>query len=61
LYPVIESEALAFHDRTTVCWVVVPEPLAVSETEPELTVKKEMFAEIVLLVVGAKDTVKGTL
>jgi len=58
---VIEPEVLASHDRPTVCWVVVPEPFAVSETEPELPVKKEMFADTVLLVVGAKDTVKGTL
>ena len=29
--------------------------------KPELTVKKEMFADTVLLVVGAKDTVKGAL
>jgi hypothetical protein len=61
LYPEIEVVVLAFHDRLTMCWMVAPAPLAVSAVEPELVVKKAMFAEAVPAVVGAKVTVKGTL
>jgi hypothetical protein len=61
LYPVIEVDVLAFQDKATVCWMVAPEPLAVSKAEVEVLVKKEIFAEAVLLVVGANVTVKGTL
>jgi hypothetical protein len=39
----------------------VPVPLAVSVAEPELLVKKEIFADALPLVVGEKVTVKGTL
>jgi len=61
LYPEIAVDVLAFQDKLTVCWTVVPEPLAVSEAEVEMLVKKERFAEAVPLVVGANVTVKGTL
>ena len=54
-------DVLASQDKLTVCWIVPPEPLAVSRAEVELLVKKEMFAEAVPVVVGAKVTVKGTL
>jgi hypothetical protein len=58
---VIEGDVLAFQDKLTVCWIVVPEPLAVSRAELELLVKKEIFAEALPEVVGVKVTVKGTL
>jgi len=61
LYPEIEPDVLAFHDRSTVCCVVAPEPLAVSNAEVELLVKKEMLAEVVPVEVGAKVSVKGAL
>jgi hypothetical protein len=61
LYPEIEVEVLAFQDKATLCWIVTPEPLAVSSAELELLVKKERFAEAVPVVVGANVTVKGML
>jgi len=61
LNPEIEVDVLVFQDKSTVCWTVAPEPLAVSRTEVELPLKNEMFAEAVPVVVGAKVTVKGTL
>jgi hypothetical protein len=57
----IEVDVLAFQDNSTVCWMVAPEPLAVSKAEEEVLVKKEILAEAVPLVVGANVTVKGTL
>jgi hypothetical protein len=57
----IEVDVLAFHDRFTVCCMVAPEPLAVSDAELELLVKNEMFADAVPAAVGPKVTVKGTL
>jgi len=59
LYPEIEVDVLALHDRSTVCWMVAPEPLAVSDAEVELLVKNEMFAEAVAVEVGANVTVNG--
>src|SRR5438876_8301065 len=41
--------------------MVAPVPLAVSEIELELLVKKEILAEAVAAAVGAKVTVKGTI
>jgi len=61
LYPAIELDVLAFQDSWTVCWIVVPEPLAVSDADVELLVKKEMFAEAEPEAVGAKVNVKGAL
>ena len=61
MYPAIELDGLAFHDRSTMCWVVAPEPLADSDAEVELLVKNEMFAEAEPAAVGAKVRVKGTL
>src|ERR1700756_1127394 len=61
LYPVIEADVLAFQDKSAMCWMVAPEPLAVSRADVEVLVKKDTFAEAVPLVVGAKVTVKGTL
>jgi len=61
LYPEIEPDVLAVHDRSTVCCVVAPEPLAVSDAEVELLVKKEMLAEAVPAAVGAKVSVKGAV
>jgi hypothetical protein len=58
---VIEVDVLAFQDKSTVCWMFAPEPLAGSKAEVEVLVKKEIFAEAVPLVVGANVTVKGTL
>ena len=31
LYPVIEVDVLAFQDKSMMCWMLVPEPLAVSK------------------------------
>ena len=56
-----EVEVLAFHDKSTMCWLVPPEPLAVSTNEVEVLVTKEMLAEVAAVAVGAKLTVKGTL
>jgi hypothetical protein len=61
LYPVIEVDVLAFQDKSTVCGIVAPVPLAVSEAEVEVLVKKEMLAEALPVAVGAKVTVKGIL
>ena len=61
LYPEIEVEVLAFQDKSTVCWMLAPEPLTVSNAELELLVKNEMFAEAVPVVLGANVTVKGRL
>ena len=61
LYPVTEVDVLAFHDRSTLCWIVAPEPVAVSDAEVELLAMKEMFVEAVPAAVGANVTVKGTL
>jgi hypothetical protein len=60
LYPLTPLDVLASHDRLTVCWIVAPEPLTVSEAEFEL-LKKEMFAEALPAVVGAKVMENGTL
>jgi hypothetical protein len=61
LYPEIDVDVLAFHDKSTVCWMVAPEPLAVSEANVELLVKKEMLAEAIPVAVGANVTLKGRL
>ena len=61
MYPLIEVDVLAFQDKATVCWMVAPVPLAVSEIELEPPVKKEMLVEAVPVAVGAKVTVKGTI
>ena len=52
---------LAFHDKSTMCWLVPPEPLAVCTDEVEVLVRKEMLAEAVAVAVGVKLTVKGRL
>jgi len=52
---------LAFQVSVTVCWTEAPVPLAVSRAEPEVDVKKEIFAEDVPVVLGAKVTVNDAL
>lgn len=61
LYPATEVLELAFHDRSTVCCNVAPDPLAVSDAEPEELLKNEIFAEALPVLVGEKVTVNGTL
>ena len=61
LYPATEFEVLAFHDRSTLCTIVAPEPVADSDAEVELLAMKEMLAEDAPAAVGANVTVKGTL
>ncbi len=61
LYPAIDVDVLAFHDRSTVCWIVPPDPLAVSVALVELLVRNAMFADTVPVVWGAKVTEKGML
>lgn len=61
LYPATEGDVLAFHDRSTLCAIVAPEPVAVSDAEVELLAMKEMFAEADPAAVGANVTVKRTL
>ena len=56
-----EVEVLAFQDKSMMCWMVPPDPIAVSTDEVEVLVTKEMLAEVVAVAVGAKLTVKGTL
>ena len=57
----MEPDVLASQDRSTMCWMVVPDPLAVSTTEVELLATNEMVAEAAPVVVGANVTVKGAL
>lgn len=57
----MEVEVLAFHDKSTVCWIVAPDPLTVSAAELDVLVKNESLADAAPLVVGAKLTVKGTV
>jgi len=52
---------LAFHDRSIVCWIVPPVPLAVSAAKVEPLLIKEILPETVPATVGAKVTVKGAL
>ena len=61
MYPATEVEVLAFHDRSTVCWIVSPVPLAVPEAKVEPLLMKEILAEAVPETVGEKVRVKGTL
>ena len=61
LYPVTSVDVLAFHERSTVCWRVVPEPVAVSDAEFEVEVKKEIVAAADPDAVGANVTVNGAL
>jgi hypothetical protein len=61
LYPTTEVDALAFQDKSTVCWMAAPEPLTVCDADVELLEKKEILADAVPVVVGAKLIVKGTL
>jgi hypothetical protein len=58
---VIEPDVLASQDKSTMCWMVVPDPLAVSTAEVELLATNEMVADAVPVVVGANVTVKGAL
>jgi hypothetical protein len=60
-YPATEVEVLAFHDRSTVCWIVTAEPVAVSDAEVELLAKKEILAVAVPAAMGANVNVKGAL
>jgi hypothetical protein len=60
LYPAT-GVVLAFHDRSTVCWIVTAEPVAVSDAEVELLAKKEILAVAVPAAVGANVNVKGAL
>jgi len=52
---------LAFHDRSIVCWIVPPVPLAVSEAKVEPLLIKEILPEAVPATMGVKVMVKGTL
>ena len=61
LYPETEVDVLAFQDRSTLCWMVAPEPVAVSDAEVELLAMKEMLAEAAPAAVGVNVTVKGAL
>ena len=61
LYPAIELDVLAFQDRSTLCWTVVPEPVALSDAEFELLATKVIFAEAVPAAVGANVTVNVAL
>ena len=61
MYPATEVDVLAFHDRSTMCWLVPPVPLAVSEAKVEPLLIKEILPEAVPATVGVKVTVKGTL
>jgi hypothetical protein len=61
LYPATEVDVLAFQDRSIVCWIVPPVPLAVSEAKVEPLLIKEILPEAAPVTVGAKVTVKGTL
>ena len=61
LYPATELDVLAFHDKLTVCCVVAPDPLADSDAEAELLVKKEIFAETAPEAAGVNVRVKGAL
>jgi len=61
LYPAIEEDVLASHDRATVCCTVAPEPLAASDAEVELLAEKEIFADAVPADVGAKVRVNDAL
>jgi len=54
----MEGEMLAFHDRSTMCWIVVPVPLAVSVVVPP-AVTNDRFVEAAPAEVGAKVTVNG--
>ena len=56
----MELELLAFHDRSTVCWIVAPVPLALCDALL-LAVTNDRFAVTVPVVVGANVTVYGTL
>lgn len=57
----MEPDVLASQDKSTMCWIVVPDPLAVSTAELELLATNEMVVDAVPVVVGANVTVKGTL
>src|SRR6476620_4274042 len=61
LYPVIELDVLGLHDNSTMCCVVAPEPVAISDAEVELLVKKLIVADVVPAAVGENVTVNGTL
>ena len=61
LYPDTAVDVLGFHQRSTSCWTVAPDPVAVSDVVPEFDVKKEMLAEVDPAAVGANVTVKGAL
>lgn len=61
MYPAIDVDVLAFQDRSTVCWIVPPDPVAVSVALVELLVRNAMFADAIPVVLGAKVTVNGTL
>lgn len=61
LYPATDVDVLPFQDKSTACWMVTPEPLAVSKTDVEVLVKKEMFAETEPATVGVKVALKGRL
>ena len=60
LYHATEGEVLASHDRSTLCAIVEPEPVAASDVEVELIAMNEMFAETEPAAVGANVTLKGT-
>lgn len=61
LYPLTEGEVLGAQDRSTMCWMVAPVPLAVSVTDLAPLLKKERFADALPVAFGAKVTVNGTL
>ena len=57
----MEPEELGFQVRSTMCWMVVPDPVAVSTADVELLATNEIVADVLPLAVGANVTVKGAL
>lgn len=61
LYPEMEVDVLAFQDRSTVCWIVAPVPLMLSDARTDPLLRNEILPEAVPETVGLNVTVKGTL
>jgi hypothetical protein len=61
LYPATDEDVLAFHDRSTVCWIVAPDPLAASDADAELLAENETFADAEPAAVGANVSVNDAL
>lgn len=61
MYPETEVDVLAFQDRSTVCWVVAPVPVMLSEARTDPLLRNEILPEAVPDIVGLNVTLKGTL